>query len=109
MIKAPKDTGLELLTGSGKITKKKKNRRKYKGRIVSKYLRKNKKKKKTKKTKTRRGIRMTFSQQFNQYKVSGLQVNISLISIFKSRNNYYSQIHLPLQQTPAHSNLELCL
>ena len=54
-IKALKDTGLKLLSGSGKITKKKK-RRKYKGRIVSKYLRKNNnnKKKNTKKTKTRR-------------------------------------------------------
>ena len=53
-IKALKDTGLKLLSGSGKITKKKKKRRKYKGRIVSKHLRKKKKKKKTKKTKKRR-------------------------------------------------------
>ena len=52
-IKALKDTGLKLLSGSGKITKMKK-RRKHEGRIVSKYLRKKKMNKNTKKTKSRR-------------------------------------------------------
>ena len=56
-IKALKDTGLKLLSGSGKIIKKeRKRRRKYKGRIISKYLTINKKKKKKKSNikKTRR-------------------------------------------------------
>ena len=43
-IKALKDTGLNLLSGSGKIIKER--RGKYKGRITSKYLTINKKKKK---------------------------------------------------------------
>ena len=46
-IKALKDTGLNLLSGSGKIMKKRKKRRgKYKGRITTKYLTINKRKKK---------------------------------------------------------------
>ena len=46
-IKALKDTGLNLLSGSGKIIKKRRKRRgKYKGRITSKYLTINKRKKK---------------------------------------------------------------
>ena len=45
-IKALKDTGLNLLSGSGKIMKKRRKRRKYKGRITSKYLTINKRKKK---------------------------------------------------------------
>ena len=46
-IKALKDTGLNLLSGSGKIMKKRrKRRRKYKGRITSKYLTINERKKK---------------------------------------------------------------
>ena len=55
-IKALKVTGLKLLSGSGKITKQRKKRRKYKGRILSKYLRKNNKRKKknVKTTKSRR-------------------------------------------------------
>ena len=47
-IKALKDTGLKLLSGSGNITKKKKKKKKKKkGRSVLKYLRKKKKKTKS--------------------------------------------------------------
>ena len=54
-IKALKDTGLNLLSGSGKIMKKRrKRRRKYKGRITSKYLTMNKRKKNSNNRKTRR-------------------------------------------------------
>ena len=46
-IKALKDTGLNLLSGSGKIMKKSRKRRgKYEGRIMFKYLTINKRKKK---------------------------------------------------------------